>query len=315
MSDVVLGIHSNVRPGMIDPATGQPFDPGLIDGHGWLSVTRDGKTTTYGLWPDDNPRITEAGLGNGKGHDIRVGMEDKYHAAASRYYSLTPEQVNALDARLKENVTWGYTNNCSSWASETLTAVTGERINADEPYTAGVLETPRVLGESIHRLEQKKPTHRDAPATPPPQKESSSSLSDASNVPGAEVPPPAGLSTHAQNLLSDSEREVRQLAHRHGLPWDQGMDNTVAAVARQAQTDGLTGINLFNVKDGQIRYAHYDGQFLKEGAIDARMAANTPETTSLEELTRADLAQARQQEVQMAERPMPEMAHPALQRA
>lgn len=319
MSDAVLGIHSNVRPGMIDPATGRPFDPGLIDGHGWLTLTRDGKTTTYGLWPDDNPRIADAGLGNGRESDIRVGMEDKYNAAASRYYRLSPEQAKVLDAKLKENVTWGYTNNCSSWASETLTAVTGERINADEPYTAGVVETPRVLGESIHQLERKQPTSRGAPATPPPQKgTTSNSLSDASGASGMQEPDAsrhARLSVHAQNLLSDSEREVRQLAHSHGLPWDQGMDNTVVAVAQQARADGLTGINLVNVKNGQIRFGQYDGQLLKEGGIDARVAANTPEATSLEGLAQTDLSLSRQQENQVAGRLAPELTQPALQRA
>lgn len=315
MSDVILGIHSNVRPGMIDPATGLPREIGFSDGHAWLSVTRDGKTTSHGLWPDDHPRVVRRGWNNGAGSDVRAGMEDDELPAASRYYRLSPEQAKVLDAKLQENATWGYTNNCSSWASETLTAVTGERINADEPYTAGVVETPRVLGESIHRLERKHPTSSDAPATPAPRKETSSSLSDASGVPKQDVPRHAGLSEHAQNLLSDSEREVRQLAHKHGLPWDQGMDNTVVAVAQQARADGLTGINLFNVKNGQIRYGQYDGQRLKEGGIDARVAANTPEAMSLEGLAQTDLSLSRQQEVQIAERSVPELAQPALQRA
>lgn len=309
MSDTILGIHSNVRSGMIDPTTGQPRDPGISAGHGWLTVTRDGKTTAYGLWPDDHPRVVEQGWNNGEGSDVRVGMEDKYRSAASRYYRLTPEQVKTLDARLKENATWGVTENCSSWASSTLEAVTGERVNADEPYTAGVVETPRVLGESIHRLEQKNRTSREAPATPTAAEErSSSSLSDAR---GAEQP--AALSPHARNLLNDSEREVRQLAERHHLAWNPGMDNTVAAVAQQARADGLTGINRFNVRDGQIHYGQYDGYTLKDGRIDARVAANTPEAVSRQGLAQTDQAMA-QQEARVAELP-PQMAQGALQRA
>lgn len=309
MSETILGIHSNVRPGMLDPSTGKPRDPNLIDGHGWLTVTRDGVTTNLGLWPDDHPRVVGRGLSNGSGSDVRSGMEDDMAPVASRYYRLTPEQVKTLDARLKENATWGVTENCSSWASSTLEAVTGERINADEPYTAGVVETPRVLGESIHRLEQKNRTSREAPAAPTAAEErSSSSLSDAR---GTEQP--AALSSHARNLLNDSEYQVRQLAERHHLPWNPGMDNTVAAVAQQARADGLTGINRFNVRDGQIHYGQYDGYTLKDGRIDARVAANIPEEVSRQGLAQTDQAMA-QQETRVAELP-PQMTQGALQRA
>lgn len=71
MSETILGIHSNVRPGMLDPSTGKLRDPNLIDGHGWLTVTRDGVTTNLGLWPDDHPRVVGRGLSNGSGSDVR----------------------------------------------------------------------------------------------------------------------------------------------------------------------------------------------------------------------------------------------------
>lgn len=83
--DVILGIHSNVRNRTIDPETGKAVDPAFDDGHGWLSVTRDGVTTNYGLWPDSS----RAG-DNGEGNDIREGMEDRDTAAASRYYRRPP---------------------------------------------------------------------------------------------------------------------------------------------------------------------------------------------------------------------------------
>jgi hypothetical protein len=316
MSDTILGIHSNVRPGMIDPSTGKPTDPSLIDGHGWLTVTRDGVTTTHGLWPDDHPRVVKRGLSNGDGSDVRRGLEDDMAPVASRYYRLTPEQTATLDAKLKENAAWGMTDNCSSWASSTLEAVTGQRVNADEPYTAGVVETPRVLGGSIHRLEQTDRTSREAPTTSPVAKERSSSwLSDASDAQKPANATPALLSPHAQNLLRDSEHHVRQLAERHGLPWNPGMDNTVAAVAQRARADGLTGINHFNVKDGQIRYGQFDGYTLKDGSIDARVAANTPEAVSRDGLAQTDQVMNQQQSIRVAEQATPEMSPPALQRA
>ena len=43
---VVLGIHSHV-----DPNTEGSFNQ-FVDGHAWISVTRNGQTETYGLWPD-----------------------------------------------------------------------------------------------------------------------------------------------------------------------------------------------------------------------------------------------------------------------
>ncbi len=121
MTETVVGIHSNVRPGMLDPFTGAEFQPGLSAGHAWLSVTRDGETKTYGLWPDWNPAAAD----NGSGTDIRTNLEVGDVPAASRYFRLTPEQATALEAKLSENATWEYTENCSSWASSTLKAVTG----------------------------------------------------------------------------------------------------------------------------------------------------------------------------------------------
>lgn len=42
-------------------------------GHAWISVTKNGTVTVYGLWPDEHPRT----LDNGDGTDIRVGLEGK----------------------------------------------------------------------------------------------------------------------------------------------------------------------------------------------------------------------------------------------
>ncbi|MFV0679708.1 hypothetical protein [Ottowia sp.] len=299
MSDVILGIHSNVRPGQIDPATGKPRETSFTDGHGWLSVTRDGKTTNYGLWPDDHPRVVRRGWNNGTGSDVRQGLEDDMPSVASRYYKLTPEQAATLEAKLKENVTWGYAANCSSWASETLEAVTGQRINADEPYTAGAVETPRVLGESIHRLEQQGRTSIGAPATPPPTEDrSSSSLSGAGSAQDSPTLSEAVLSSQAQALLRDAKYHVHQLADRYGLFWDQGMNNTAAAVAQQASDHGMTGIDLLTVKNGQIGFAQTNGHTIKEGSVDARIAANTPEATSREGLPKDDgpMSLARQEQ-------------------
>ncbi|MFC3685262.1 DUF6973 domain-containing protein [Hydrogenophaga luteola] len=116
------------------------------------------------------------------------------------------------------------------------------------------------------------------------------------------------LSPHARKLLNDSEQQVRQLAERHGLPWDQGMDNTVAAVAHHACANGLTGINQFHVTSGQIRFGQCDGYTIKDGSIDARVAANTPAEMSQQGLLHADQAMNQLQDSRVTEHSPPTIA-------
>jgi hypothetical protein len=96
------------------------------------------------------------------------------------------------------------------------------------------------------------------------------------------------LAPESQQLLKDSEQHVRALADRHQLAWDQGMDNTVQAVALEARGQGLTGITHLKAQDGQIRFAQQDGFGLREGRVDARLAANTDATDSLSQLAGND---------------------------
>lgn len=95
MSDIILGIHSNATKGEINPDTGEPYT--LVDGHSWLSVINEGITRNYGLWPDDNPQVSRRGLNNGDGSDIREGIEDTYIADESRYFKITPEQLQSFE--------------------------------------------------------------------------------------------------------------------------------------------------------------------------------------------------------------------------
>ncbi len=106
----------------------------------------------------------------------------------------------------------------------------------------------------------------------------------------------APLSAHAERLLTDAGHEVRQMAEKNSLPWDQGMSNTATAVAAAARGDGLTAINLFAVHGGEIRYGQLEGGVLKDGALDAKTAANTPQPDSMAKLAGNDklaLAEAR----------------------
>lgn len=151
--EIILGIHSNV-----------PSSADFADGHAWLSVSRDGVATSYGLWPDDHPRIIAMGLSDKKKSDIRIGMENGQASQGTRYYRLTIKQAMVLEEKLRENVGWNYTNTCASWANETAYAVTGENIDADD--TLG-FETPRQLTKSIAKLEKIRPTSiRNPKGTP-----------------------------------------------------------------------------------------------------------------------------------------------------
>ncbi|MEZ5662732.1 MAG: hypothetical protein R3E94_04285 [Burkholderiaceae bacterium] len=96
------------------------------------------------------------------------------------------------------------------------------------------------------------------------------------------------LAPESQQLLKDSEEQVRALAERHQFGWDQGMDNTVHAVAAEAREQKLTGITHLKVQGGLIRFAQYDGTLLREGQLDARAAAKTDSAKSLTQLAALD---------------------------
>lgn len=146
MGNMVLGIHSN--------AVGDDND--FSAGHAWLTITHDGKTTHYGLWPDAHPNV----LDNGGGSDIRIGLEASASAQASRFYRLSDAQAKHFNALMKAKVAWRYTHTCASWASEIVAEVVNEDVDADD--WAG-FETPRELGRSIQALEAKQPTSFGSP--------------------------------------------------------------------------------------------------------------------------------------------------------
>lgn len=155
---VILGIHSNVLG-----------SANFSGGHAWITVTTNGLTKYYGLWPDGHP-VT---VNNGPGMDIRVGMEKNSKPKASRYYKLSDDQVKMLNSLLAKNVTWGYTHNCSSWAHDIIWKVVHEDVDADD--WLWFTETPRELGKNIIVLEAKNPTSLLNPKDMTGQQDSSSS--------------------------------------------------------------------------------------------------------------------------------------------
>ena len=131
-----------------------------------------------------------------------------------------------------------------------------------------------------------------------------------------QLKPDHQLSPQSLRLIQDSGQHVRALADKHQLPWNPGMDNTVYALARQAREQGLTGITHLKVADGQIRFAQYDGLTLKDGALDARAAANTETHQSIARMAQADQApdqnQVQARDAAPAQAPTQSMASPAM---
>lgn len=161
----VLGIHTNTLPGAP-----------LIDGHAWLTITRNGQTEAYGLWPNSHPLFADEDPHPTS--NIRKGIENGFDATASRFYALTPDQLRVFESAVRENVTWGYTNTCASWASDTAYRVTGERVNASE--LLGLTDTPREIYDSIQALEKKRATTPDQPQPPADAERGSTSSSSLS---------------------------------------------------------------------------------------------------------------------------------------
>lgn len=98
------------------------------------------------------------------------------------------------------------------------------------------------------------------------------------------------LSLQSLRLIDDSQQHVRNLSDRHQLPWDQGMDNTVHALALQARKQGMTGITHLKVEHGQIHFVQFDGVTIQEGHLDARAAANTDAANTTLQMAQLDHA-------------------------
>lgn len=306
MSDkVVLGIHSAVSSRTQE--NGGSYDR-FVDGHAWLSVTRGGKTEYYGLWPDGHPRVKD----NGDGTDIRIGLERGLPSSADRYYDLTPAQAAKLEEALKANVAWSPTTTCAGWASDTVSAVTGRKIDAAEFLS---IETPRALASTIHVLEAKQPTAPNKPHAPFQGPENNSSFRrDA--APDAHKPAHQPAAPHAaaiDPLYRDAEVAVRRLDASLGRDPDHHstcMSASLACLARENRMDRIDhvvlgdatatlkkGENVFVVQ-GELTDPHRRIAFMK-----TQDALDTPVARSLERLGQpvAELTQPQAQQITLAE--------------
>lgn len=268
---VVLGVHSRV-----DPNTVGSFDQ-FVDGHAWISVNRNGVIEHYGLWPDEHPKVVD----NGPATDIRIGMESHLTPTASRYYGLSPDQVTKLDSALKENVTWGYTNTCASWASETVNKVTGKRLDASELL---ITDTPRELIESIRAAERREPSSPAQPLPPPDPKEKGSSLRP--------------LGDASRQLHQQATAAVHRLDAAMGRTPDESSDRMSASLANLARSSGLERIDHVVLSVGNAQSPPGQNVFVVQGRLDdpghlrahmsTDIAVQTPVSESLQELQTLD---------------------------
>lgn len=136
--------QTGVRRKMIQrrggPAVGQlsinsnVVNQGLVAGHAWLSYTPvGGSETTYGTW------------GNREPVGLHRNLELSYTAAASRTAPLDNADHANLTSFAAANNSWGYINNCASFAARGWRAVTGESLS----HTWLGIPNPSSLGAGI----------------------------------------------------------------------------------------------------------------------------------------------------------------------
>lgn len=145
---VLLGVHSS------EPVNNCSWDCNNF-GHAWISLTDNGKTTYYGLWPDWSSDIKKLGLSNGASSDLRRNVENG-SGDETRYYLLDKTQLARLDQFVNRYFEYDLTTyNCSSFAAEAVAITVGERLNVINDYGN---PTPCSLSKSINLLNKTKPT-------------------------------------------------------------------------------------------------------------------------------------------------------------
>ncbi len=162
----ILGIHSSVSKSV---SSSNPVKyVTSTEGHAWISIRYFGNLSTYSLYPDNHAGIRKSGRDvTSKGSDIRKNfeIEQRKRSEESRYYFLTTRQYSQLMGIVRRNTKHRLTENCASWAAETVRKVTGDKIKADEKILR-FIESPRQLSRHIVKLENLRNTSIDNPLQP-----------------------------------------------------------------------------------------------------------------------------------------------------
>ena len=118
------------------------------------------------------------------------------------------------------------------------------------------------------------------------------------------------LSPHAQTLIAQSHEHIHRLYKEHGLPIDQGTQNTILSLAVAASERGMNRIDHAVVKEGNINVAQINGMVAHTASINGHVAANTPVEQSLHKL-----AELEQSQVQQMRQPSQQIEQPQLARS
>lgn len=163
---IILGIHSSVTK------SGSSSNPvkyiTSTEGHAWISVRYFGNTSTYSLYPDNHPGIRDSGRDvTSQGSDVRKNyeIEQRRRAKENRYYQLIKTQHSRLMVIVQSNTKHRLTENCASWAAETVRKITSDKIKADETILR-FIESPRQLSRQIIKLENARQTSIKNPLPP-----------------------------------------------------------------------------------------------------------------------------------------------------
>ena len=113
------------------------------------------------------------------------------------------------------------------------------------------------------------------------------------------------LSERHQILIAQAHEHVHRLYQMHGMPIDQGTQNTVFSVAAVAAERGMTRIEHATVKEGQINLLQMNGMVAHAATIDGNVAANTAAEQSLNRLAELERNQAHSMH-----HPTQQMEHP-----
>jgi len=213
---------------------------------------------------------------------------------------LSPAQVTKLDEALKANVFWSPTTTCAGWASDTVSAVTGKKLDASEFLS---IETPRKLAETLHKLEARNPTAPDRPHAPIPQQATSNSFGDdpAVDKPGTQRPA-APHAAVADPLYRQAQDAVRRLDEGMGRSFDHHSACMAASTACMAKANGFERIDHVVLSNATGTLRAGENVFVVQGALSdatnriafmkTQDALATPTEHSLERMAAMNRAQA-----------------------
>lgn len=151
----ILGIHSSEPPNDCkNDCKGW--------GHAWISLTENGKTNYYGLWPDWHSTVKQLGLSNGAGSDVRTNIENG-SGAVNRYYVISKDEVKRFNNLVSQNLEYSiFTYNCSSFAANVAFQTVGERLSNSG---TAFIPMPCGLSTSMNNANINTPTGISSPIT------------------------------------------------------------------------------------------------------------------------------------------------------